>query len=365
MSIEWDVIFHETCISFKLIEITFILFYALFFLNKLKKKEETRNQKEIYFGTSFFLISYLISDIFFFFAYYGMYFGDLLFYYQSWKIASIIGLIGTTFFIFTIEKNIDLIKKLNTHFLFTFISIGLIITVLLTSVDLGRLIAYISLPILFLLVLFFHFYIFLKAPQEYKKDLFLSFFGFLLFLVSYTIPTEIAQRILNVSIDPLLIISSSLIIFGIGIYTLKIPPNAELEWHQKIITLFIIHLNKGLRLFDYSFRAAELDEQSDLIAGGIVGISSIIQEITESETNLKIIKQEKANIILESGKFATVALIANEDLQILRKKLKTLIKRFEKMFSIQLAKWTGNIETFLPAKVLVEEIFEVPKFFHE
>jgi len=161
--------------------------------------------------------------------------------------------------------------------------------------------------------------------------------------------------------DVLLIISSTLVIFGIGIYTLKIPPNAELEWHQKIIALLIINSQNGITLYDYSFGPAL--EESDLIAGGLIGISSIIQEMTKSETKLKIIQQEQAIILLEHGVFVTIALISREDLQILRKKLNELIVKFELLFKAQLVNWTGNIEIFQPAKALVEETFEISKFF--
>ncbi|MHA1651420.1 MAG: hypothetical protein ACTSYB_14605 [Candidatus Helarchaeota archaeon] len=361
MVLEWDAIFHEIAIGFKLIEIAFILLFAIFFLLKIGNKDETRNQKEIYFGTAFFLICYLLSDIFFLLAYYGNLFEEPSFYYQSWKIATIIGIIGTICFIFTIERNIDIIKRLRTHYAFTFASIGILLAMILIDIEISRIIAYLSLPLVFIFVLLFHFYIYLKAPREYKRDLFLSFIGFFIFLVSYTLPTEIARSILPIPMDVLLIISSTLVIFGIGIYTLKIPPNAELEWHQKIIALLIINSQNGITLYDYSFGPAL--EESDLIAGGLIGISSIIQEMTKSETKLKIIQQEQAIILLEHGVFVTIALISREDLQILRKKLNELIVKFELLFKAQLVNWTGNIEIFQPAKALVEETFEISKFF--
>ncbi|MFX0137454.1 MAG: hypothetical protein ACFFDN_27690 [Candidatus Hodarchaeota archaeon] len=361
MILKWDVIFHELSVGFKLIEMAFILLFAMFFLMKIRKKDETRNQKEIYLGTAIFLICYVFSDVFFLLAYYGKVYYVLSFFYQSWKIATILGISGTIVFIFTIEKNIGIIKRLNTRFVFTFISLGILIAIIIITVEFSRLLAYMSLPFVFMLILLFHFYIFLKAPQEYKRDLFLSFLGFFIFLASYTLPTEISQNILPLSMEALLLISSTCIIIGIGIYTLKIPPNAELEWHQKIIALLVIHAEKGLNLFDYSFGPAM--EESELIAGGLIGISTIIQEMTKSATKLKIIKQEKANIILEHGKYVVIALISKEDLQILRKKLNSLISKFELLFSEQFQDWTGDVSIFRPTKALIEEIFETSKFF--
>ncbi|MHA1378792.1 MAG: hypothetical protein ACTSRG_10460 [Candidatus Helarchaeota archaeon] len=361
MLLRWDEIFHEIAVGFKITEAAFILLFALIFFIRIRNEEETKNQKEIYLGTAVFLICYVFSDIFFLLAYYGQMFYVLSFYYENWKIATIFGISGTTFFIFMIEKNIDIIKRLNTKFAFTIISSGVLVVAILINVEISRIIAYLSLPFVFLIVLLFHFYIYLKAPKEYKKALFLSFIGFFIFLASYTLPTEIARNILSLPIEDLLVISSTCVIFGVGLYTFTVPPNAELEWHQKIIKLIIIHSQKGLSLFDYSFRG--VSEGSDLIAGGLVGISSIIQEMTSSETKVKIIKQEQANILLEHGSFVTIALISVEDLQILRKKLNQLIDLFESLFRDILDDWRGDVGIFQPAKALIEEVFEVSKFF--
>ncbi|MBD3230233.1 MAG: hypothetical protein GF329_18790 [Candidatus Lokiarchaeota archaeon] len=361
MAIPWATIFHEISIGFKLIEIAFILLFAIIFLLKVRNKNETRNQKQIYLGNSVFLLCYLISDVFFLLAFYGDLYSEPIFYFQMWKIATIIGISGTAFFIFMIEKNIGIIKRLRTHYAFTIISSVLLVLTIVINLEMGRIIAYLSLPFIFLLVLLFHFYIYLKAPNEYKRDLFLSFLGFLIFLISYTLPTEIAQTIIPLPMDYLLIISSILIIFGIGLYTIKIPPNAELEWHESIIALLIIHSVKGMTLYEYNFREKMGD--GDLIAGGLVGISTLIQEITNSDTDVKIIKQEKRNILLEHGEFVTVSLISNEDLQILRKKLNNITTEFERLFKEQLKDWKGNLDIFLPAKALVKETFEIKRFF--
>ncbi|MHA1279047.1 MAG: hypothetical protein ACTSQ8_17780 [Candidatus Helarchaeota archaeon] len=360
MAIAWDVVFHEVSIGFKLIEIAFMLLFALFFFLKLQNKEETRAQKELYLGTGIFLICYLFSDIFFLLAYYGTVFGDMLLYYQFWKIATLIGIAGTSFFIFTIERNIDIIKRLRTHYIFTAISLALFITVIFITVELSRIIAYLSLPIVFILVLVFHFYIYLKAPNEYKRALFLSFLGFFIFLISYTLLTDAARAFIPIPMDILIIISSTLVITGIGLYTLKIPPNAELEWHRKIIALLIMHAESGICLYDYAFNATM--EASNLITGGLIGISSLIQEMTQSETKLKIIKQEKASILLEHGTYIIGALISSEDLQIIRKKLKYLIDKFENLFQEQLHNWIGEVSLFQPARALVQEAFETKKF---
>ncbi|TFF90632.1 MAG: hypothetical protein EU548_02040 [Promethearchaeota archaeon] len=361
MALPWDVIYHEISVGFKLIEIAFFLLFAMIFILKLRNKYETRSQKEIYLGTTIFMLCYLVSDVFFLLAFYGNIYLETNFYFQSWKIATIIGISGTAFFIFTIEKNIGIIKRLKTHYAFTIISSVLLILTIVINVEIGRLIAYLSLPFIFLLVLLFHFYIYLKAPNEYKRDLFLSFLGFLIFLISYTLPTEIARNILSIPMEHLLIISSILIIFGIGLYTIKIPPNAELEWHESIIALLIIHSVKGMTLYEYDFKEKMGD--GDLIAGGLVGISSIIQEMTKSNTDVKIIQQENRNILLEHGEYVTTSLISNEDLQILRKKLSNLTDEFERLFKEQLKDWKGNLDIFQPAKALIEQTFEIERFF--
>ena len=48
MVLNWNVIFNEMAVGFKLIEMAFILFCALIFVRKIREKDETRTQKEIY-----------------------------------------------------------------------------------------------------------------------------------------------------------------------------------------------------------------------------------------------------------------------------------------------------------------------------
>ncbi|HUY01586.1 MAG TPA: MFS transporter [Candidatus Deferrimicrobium sp.] len=153
-----------------------------------------------------------------------------------------------------------------------------------------------------------------------------------------------------------------LVLFGFG--TLgqaqeTLPPRKELEWYRTIKHLYVIHEN-GVCMHDYAFRKSETDSQ--LVSGGISGIMAIIQELTESKTRLKIIKQEDMNILLQYGTNITVCLLATEDLSILRKKMKIFTQEFEEFFRTVIPNWNGNIDYFSPADILIERIFELEKF---
>ena len=90
-----------------------------------------------------------------------------------------------------------------------------------------------------------------------------------------------------------------LVLFGFGALGQAqetLPPRSELEWYRTLKHLYIIHEN-GICMYDCPFQASETDSQ--LVSGGISGIMAIIQELTESKTRLKIIRQEDMNILLE------------------------------------------------------------------
>ena len=144
-----------------------------------------------------------------------------------------------------------------------------------------------------------------------------------------------------------------IILFGIGFW--GIPSLKEIEWREKMRHLYLIN-EGGVNLYDQSFMVEE-DLESDLIAGSISGISSLIQELTRSKERVEVIKQKDLKILLKYGTYVTVALIADEDLEILHLKLKMLIEEFESLFQYVLPKWKGDLDVFSPVKVMVERIF--------
>ncbi len=136
----------------------------------------------------------------------------------------------------------------------------------------------------------------------------------------------------------------------------NMPVIAELEWRDKVRHVYIM-MKSGICIYDCGFKKqAEVD--SNLVAGGITGITSLVQEMTSSPGKLEVIKQKGANILLHSGNFINVALIATEDLSIYHLKLSALVNEFETLFQHILPNWAGNVGIFAPVDIIVQRTFQ-------
>ena len=98
---------------------------------------------------------------------------------------------------------------------------------------------------------------------------------------------------------------------------------------------------------------AEEEIEPQLVAGGLTGISGLIQELTQSKTKVKIVEQEEMTLLLEHGKYMTAALVAEENLVILRNKL--LIVEFFLYFYLIL-ELSFKVFTFFLYKSLLDKI---------
>jgi len=147
--------------------------------------------------------------------------------------------------------------------------------------------------------------------------------------------------------------TAGIILIAIGAW--KSPKLSELDWKSKILALYIIEPS-GICIFKHLFQDIETMDPL-LIGGGITGIIKMVKEMTKSEHKLSNIKQANKNILLEYGNYVTVALLTVEELEILRYKLKILLINFEEFFRDVLPDWKNDLTKFMPAKVLVEKIF--------
>ncbi len=131
----------------------------------------------------------------------------------------------------------------------------------------------------------------------------------------------------------------------------------ELRWAQKIHHLYICLADRGTCLYDQSFSDEESLECS-LVTGFISGISSLVQEITNTQKRLKVIDVEDIKIILEYGKKNTIGvLITEENFKILRIKLRRLLEIFEKEFENEFSTFSGCIDAFKRTGKFVDRIF--------
>ncbi len=118
-----------------------------------------------------------------------------------------------------------------------------------------------------------------------------------------------------------------------------LPVLKELEWRGKLKHLYLT-LKSGICIYDRSF-SGDREANTDLVAGGITGIATLIQEMTASNGKLEVIRQEGVKILLSPGVHTTGVLVAGEDLNILHKKLATFVSESESLFQYEFPSWKG------------------------
>ncbi|MFX0140814.1 MAG: tetratricopeptide repeat protein, partial [Candidatus Hodarchaeota archaeon] len=131
---------------------------------------------------------------------------------------------------------------------------------------------------------------------------------------------------------------------------------SEINWQKRIHHIYLFMPN-GTCIYDHPFKLEE-EIEPQLVAGGLTGISGLIQEITKNKTKIKIVEQEEMTILLEYGKYLNIALITEENLITLRNKLIKLVQEVEDFFQEELESYSGNLTPFLKAGKFIQKIFE-------
>ncbi len=130
---------------------------------------------------------------------------------------------------------------------------------------------------------------------------------------------------------------------------------SEMNWDKQIHHLSLF-MSNGICIYDYSFKKeAVIDSQ--LFSTGLAGISMLIQELTKSNTKVKIVEQEEVTILLEHGTYLSAALIADENLITLRNKLTQLIEEVEEFYKEELEEFHGELGIFSKIGKFIPKIF--------
>ncbi|MFX0135983.1 MAG: carbon-nitrogen hydrolase family protein, partial [Candidatus Hodarchaeota archaeon] len=131
---------------------------------------------------------------------------------------------------------------------------------------------------------------------------------------------------------------------------------SELNWHKRIHHIYFYTADGGC-IYDQSFKAEE-EVSANLVAGGLTGVDALIQEVTKTETKVKIIEKEDMTILLEHVKYVSVALVTEENLATLRNKMKQAVREIEDFFQEELKHFNGNITPFQKIRKFMQNIFE-------
>ncbi|MHA1265906.1 MAG: tetratricopeptide repeat protein [Candidatus Helarchaeota archaeon] len=130
---------------------------------------------------------------------------------------------------------------------------------------------------------------------------------------------------------------------------------AEINWDKQIHQLYLF-LSTGVCLLDWAFSEC-LETDSKLLPKDSTGTAFLIQEQMKRESMKKLIELDDKFIILEYGEYLTGAIIADENLIIVRKKLQAFIEEVETRFKKKIEEFSGDFTAFSK----IEEL--VPKYF--
>ncbi len=148
-----------------------------------------------------------------------------------------------------------------------------------------------------------------------------------------------------------------ILVLFLGYTKETLPSKDELEWRDAIFSLYCIANKNGICLYEENFQERTSIDK-DLVAGSITGITSLLKEITQSDTRTKIIAQEDVNLLIEFGENVTCVAMSKVDLKTIRKRLNLLIADIEFLFKRVFPTWIGDTDVFQPIGQLVEKYFK-------
>lgn len=133
----------------------------------------------------------------------------------------------------------------------------------------------------------------------------------------------------------------------------------EMEWQEALYHLYIIH-ESGILIYDHSFVDEKL-ASSDLVSGGIIGLTTMLKEITKSKDRLRTIDHGNKKIMFlwsENGD-AIYVLVTKYELVVLRNKLEAFAEKFEEYFGEEQLKLSGGLDVsqWEDTKYLINEFF--------
>jgi hypothetical protein len=154
----------------------------------------------------------------------------------------------------------------------------------------------------------------------------------------------------------ILIISLSLAIGVVSIAsTLVVRRQLRLRnWEKSLRNLFVL-TKDGLSLYEYSF-GIEIQDPA-LISGMIAALTQFVREATGSKKALRTVDQEDKKVLLFHSSYTTTALLAEKDLPIIHKRIKSFAEEFETTFKKNIKLFSGEVSAFKSANVIVNKYF--------
>jgi hypothetical protein len=133
----------------------------------------------------------------------------------------------------------------------------------------------------------------------------------------------------------------------ISFFFFGLPSLDEAKWMDNLLNshLYVIH-KSGTCCYEYTFSGVEKYDELDsqIITGGLTGITQILSNMIKSNEKLEVVEVEDKQLLFTYGKYITLVLIVNERLKIIQSKLKDFLNYVEDIFASNLESWDSNPE---------------------
>jgi hypothetical protein len=157
-------------------------------------------------------------------------------------------------------------------------------------------------------------------------------------------------------------------------FFLSVPSYGELEWKNGMVEMHVIMAETGLSLYYHVFEKINpaslkgdveikmtIEESArpdtDLIGGGMIGISTMLKEIAGTKGKLESIKIGEKQLVFKTGEHLMVLLLADKYLGVYDSILLELVRELEAA-NPGLASFTGDTSK-LTIKPIVEKTFNI------
>ena len=345
-------IFREPALVLESFIIILGLEFGLYFLYRFIKKDREKKM--------------ILAWVFFFFAFAAM----VAFFVISDYFSSIVDrqlflnlgygtmVIGALVFTFNAEREVEI----KSHsFSLILVTLGFFLVIDFFLVLFNPL--YIALACWGLFITFLLIYVMkvIKRIKEYKINILAFLGGFLVWGLGYTGTIDAMVGVfgtLSRLFGNIAIITGMCLISSVFV---SIPSLREVDWAQKLDKLLLLH-RSGMFIWEHDFQKhAEIETPKEMpaqqMAGSLIGISKLIMEIIQSKKRLKIMDHQDKQIIFSYGEHLIAALIADEYLEIYRRKLINLLDEVETLYWGILYKFDGKSAEFKQIGRIISNTF--------
>jgi hypothetical protein len=326
-----------------------------FFKNYATLKETSRGSKMhaawawLFIGYAATVTIYIIAD----------FYTDLLYRFDWLEFGYASLSTGALFYIYNIES-VGIIKtkhvfSITFGILYIILLVLLVMSVFLRMVS-GDFVQLFAIAFLIpMILLFFTYTVKVNKLIQGKMKVYSAVMiaGLAMFITGWIGATDVAVRIIGIG-QWMRLIADFLQIGGLcilGLFFSLLPSWREIEWRSSLKSLFVIYQG-GTCIFQHDFTGRKEESSASMMMGGVVEmVKSVLDQVLLPGT-LKVFDFKDKKMVLEQGKYVSVAVVADHVSDSLDYVLHEFVTQFEAFFGKVLQDWSGDSSLFEPTGIL-------------